>query len=607
MNVEAEPAPGTPPRINDLSAAGRVRLLDMTRSRLFYSVSMTPLAGVPYTVWFYLLNRDIAWMGLLLAIYCLAALALFVLARRYRRDRCQYAALALLEKWIPIVNRIAVLHGLGLAAMLTLTAGRVSFEYTAVLHASIAGTMAANAAHQTPLWGVFQRFFLTCWLFLLILVPWSFPQHWPYVLPMAVLFAVALYRHGVTSHRFFVQQVNLEEQGARLAERYRMARDEAQRALQDKNQFLSTASHDLRQPVHAMGFLIQAIAQRNRDETLAAPIRDLQQSVRSMNLMFNSLLDLSKLEAGVVNPQREPVRLKAIVEDVVAMFRAEANSRGLELRMRLATTSAVAFGDAGLIRRCLVNLVHNALRYTPRGGVLVSARRRGPDWMLEVWDTGIGVASDEQKNIYALFYRNAHAWNIDSAGHGLGLAVVARSANLMGARYGLDSVPGRGSRFWLSLPAAARLHGAAGLAAAGGGTAAEIRLAPLTGACLVVDDDPMVTQAWQSLMRAWGVSVRCVAGGDEAFALLRGGFRPRAILCDQRLRSGESGFQVLQALLEACPHASGAMVSGEFRSPTLEHAEREGYLVLQKPLQPAQLHAVLCQWLAAGDQPAPLP
>lgn len=198
------------------------------------------------------------------------------------------------------------------------------------------------------------------------MMPWTVPEHWHFVLPMAVLFGIAMYRHGVTSHRFFVQQIKLEEDSAALAKRFRDAKEQAEQALQDKNRFLTTASHDLRQPVHAMGFLIQAIAHRNRDETLREPIRDLQQSVRSVDLMFNSLLDLSKMETGAVTAQRTPVLLDAIVEDVATTFREEANSRGLDLRIRIARREAVVLGDASLIRRCLINLTHNALRYTPK-------------------------------------------------------------------------------------------------------------------------------------------------------------------------------------------------------------------------------------------------
>ncbi len=128
-------------------------------------------------------------------------------------------------------------------------------------------------------------------------------------------------------------------------------------------------------------------------------------------------------------------------------------------------------------------------------------------------------------------------------------------------------------------------------AAAYDNTATPTRYALLRGACLVVDDDPLVTSAWESLMSTWGITVRCAASAEEAFAIVDGGFTPFSVL-----RSGESGFDILQALFERLPDVSGAMVSGEFNSPILQEVEQEGYLVLRKPLEPARLHALLMQW-----------
>ncbi|RYF40113.1 MAG: sensor histidine kinase, partial [Comamonadaceae bacterium] len=213
---------------------------------------------------------------------------------------------------------------------------------------------------------------------------------------------------------------------------------------------------------------------------------------------------------------------------------------------------------------------------------------------IEVWDTGVGIAAADRERIFSPFYRNEHAWRIDSAGHGLGLAVVARCARLMDASLGFESRLGRGSRFWLRLP---RAHPAlAGEAAAP--LAPQTPAAPLprlSGTCLVVDDDPLVTAAWRQMLQAWGVQGFFAEDATQAFQLLDYGFHPQAILCDQRLRSGESGFDVLEALLARCPQASGAMVSGEFHSPDLQRAQSEGYLVLRKPVDLAQLHGVLAR------------
>jgi anti-sigma regulatory factor (Ser/Thr protein kinase) len=391
----------------------------------------------------------------------------------------------------------------------------------------------------------------------------------------------------------------LEERSIQLAEQYKTAKDQAEEALAAKNQFLATASHDLRQPVHAMGMLIEAIVHRNEQPTLGPLLGDLKSSVYSMNLMFNSLLDLSKIESGIMTSQSSPVALAGMLRDVETLFREEAKRRALQLRFRLCQPQAVVRADASLLRQALVNLVQNALRYTQTGGVLVGVRQRAGAWQIEVWDTGVGVSQQEREHIYTPFYRNENAWLIDSAGHGLGLAVVARCAKLMGATYGLTSRLGRGSRFWLQLPAATAADGLSlGLDTAPR-LSSSVALRALAGTCLVLEDDPQVSAAWIALFQAWHVDARFVTCASEAFAALDAGFAPRAILCDQRLRSGESGFEILRSLLERCPAASGAMVSGEFNSPELVRAESDGYLVLRKPLEVSDLHDVLARWFSA--------
>lgn len=381
------------------------------------------------------------------------------------------------------------------------------------------------------------------------------------------------------------------------------AQRQAEDALNDKNLFLATASHDLRQPVHAMSLMVEAIGLRNHNPELSPLLADLRSSMRAMSQLFNALLDLSKLEAGAVVPRAVPVALSPLMVEVVGLFREQATVAGLRLRLRLPRRGATVMADPVLLRQALVNLTHNALRYTPHGTVLLGARRRGGDWQIEVWDTGIGIATEEEPQVFSPFFRSAQAGRMDRAGHGLGLAVVARCAQRMDAAHGLQSRLGRGSRFWLRLPAQDAGEGIALPRSPAPTTTGLATLIP-PGRCLVVDDDPAVLAAWSALLQGWGVQARCVATGEQARAVLAQGFVPDAIFCDQRLRSGESGFDLLRALLERCPGASGAMVSGEFDSPALREAEAEGYVVLRKPVDATQVHAVLSAWLPPTQSPS---
>lgn len=580
---------------------GQLRLLELTFSRLLFGIHALPFVGAPFLLWMWTQGRDATNMLIWLAVCVLVNLWAVRLKGSFFQNLAALPAIRVLDKWLPAVHRLAIVYGFGVSILALITAGKVSTGFAYLLLTVQAAIIAGNATHLSPEIGTFKRFFTVAWGICVALIPWTFPDEWPATLFLSLIFVLAIHLQAMRSHSFFVQFVQLEESSKQLAERYRLAKEEAESALQAKNQFLSTASHDLRQPVHAMGFLIESIAHRNQDQALIPALDDLRRSVQSATQMFNALLDLSRIESGGIEVRREPVAMNPLMRDVGMVFREEAKSRGLDLRVRLsAGGKAVVMADALMLRQSLANLIHNALRYTAKGGVLICARRRGTDWQVEVWDTGVGVASEDKSKVYSPFYRNQHAWRIDNAGHGLGLAVVARCAELMGATHGFDSIEGRGSRFWMRLPGA--LPKPTGVLPLPSPSLALSTLRPLSGTCLVVDDDPQVVSAWQSLMQAWGVEVRCAVSAVEAFALLDAGFQPQAILCDQRLRSGESGFEVLKDLFFRCPEASGAMVSGEFSSNELQEAEQEGYMVLRKPLEVTQLHALLARWLVVPSR-----
>jgi signal transduction histidine kinase/CheY-like chemotaxis protein len=575
-----------------VSEPARLELLEIAFKRLLLGIHAMPVVGLPFAIWMWVLELDLSWMIVWYGLYGAGNVWAFRERRAFAHDISGLSASEALGRWQPVIQRAALIHGFAIAALAIIAAGSVPASFAYLLHATQAGIVASNATHQSPQISVFSRFALASWGTCILAIPWTFPAEWLAVMTVSVVYGIVLYIHAISTHRFFVQLVLLQESSKQMADRYRLAKDEAESALRAKNQFLTTASHDLRQPVHAMGFLIESIAFRNRDASLIPALDDLRRSIRSLNLMFNSLLDLSKIEGGAMEVKPASVALDPLMQEVATLFNEEARSRRLGLRVRL-TRGGTVIADPLLLRQSLVNLAHNALRYTSQGGVLLCARRRGADWRLEVWDTGMGVASEDKGKIFSPFYRNEYAWRIDSAGHGVGLAVVARCADLMRASYGFESIERRGSWFWIRVPAANQREA---ISAAFPATA-ELPRRPLEGKCLVVEDDPQASVAWVSLMQAWGVDARCVVSGSEAIAMLDSGFQPHAILCDQRLRAGESGFDVLRALLAQVPEASGAMVSGEYDSPELAQAEAEGYLVLHKPLDADDLHAILSRWL----------
>jgi signal transduction histidine kinase/CheY-like chemotaxis protein len=584
----------------DISAVKHVQLLKMTHERLVYSFSAMPWIAT-FAMLFYRQEHNQDYQSVPMAIwaigYCLAYWFSQRRAREFEDDAAALDAQVMFDKWYPKLKWVATLHGLALCLPFILTAQNNSFEFTTLWYLVVATIVSANATHQTPALGIFVRFFNCSWNLATVLSVVVYPNHWHYITPMILMFTFGIYRHALMAHKFFLQQVRLEESSTKLAGQFKIAKETAEDALKSKNRFLATASHDLRQPVHAMSMLIEAISQRNLDASLAPALSDLRSSLRAMNLMFNSLLDLSKLESGVMVVERKPVHLQPLLQEVIILFAPEARDRKLKLRLRMPRAAAFARTDPNLLRQVVLNLAQNALRYTPHGGVLLGLRKRGEGWQIEVCDTGIGVAKENESDIYLPYFRDEHAWGIDSEGHGLGLSVVARCALLMKAPLDMKSRLGSGSRFWITLPSVASTTSQE-TAGATDALNNATSLSPINqGRCLIVEDDPQVSRAWQAMLQAWGVEFRIASNSVEAFACLDSGFIPQVILCDERLRAGESGFELLRVLLSRLPEAKGAMVSGEFNSQALHQAEDEGYLVFRKPVEIHLIHDVLSRWL----------
>lgn len=583
----------------DISASRHVQLMEMTHERLIYSFRAMPFVCLAATL-FHGSKADPSLLGLWALGYCVGYFVSQFRQKLYLADKATLNEQQLLDRWIPRLKRVAGLHGLALCLPLVLTAGSASFEFITFWYLTLGAIIALNSTHQTPVLGIFTRFLNLSWNVATVLLVIAYPNDWPYIGLAVLTYTFGIYRHALIAHKFFLQQVRLEESSARLATQFKQAKEQAENSLQEKNQFLATASHDLRQPVHAMAMLLEAVKLQNKDAKLVPALRDLGLSLQSMSAMFNSLLDLSKLEAGVSQVKIESVDLRSELSHFCAQFEHEALHRQLSLDLHVPRKPVVASCDVNLLRQIMLNLIQNALRYTLQGGILIGLRSRGEDWQVEVWDTGVGVAQRSQQDIYLPYFREKQAWGAQSEGHGLGLSVVARCAKLMHAEIGMNSRLGLGSRFWIRLPKVASNAPLTG-ALCKGNDANSRPLAPLnTGRCLIVEDDPQVTQAWRVLMQAWCVKTEFASNCAQAFAILQTGFAPQVVLCDERLRAGESGFELLKAILALEPQAYCAMISGEFSSTALTQAQSEGYLVFRKPVDMVLMHAMLSRWLLAA-------
>lgn len=593
--IDSLPTPTPAPEPAALDLAVRRRLLRSLSSRGSTEAAALVIPGV--LCWFYSRSAPAGPLWVWWAVFAALTLGALWLRRDFRRDASLPDSEAV-PKWERIFQHAALAAGLCWVVPIALTLQGGTTEFRLFLCLVLCAVIASAATFLAPLPGIFWRFFLAIYLPLLVAMYWYFPQRWVYLVPLLLLYGATIARHALGGRRMVIQQVERERERQQLVEGYRAAKEQAEQALQEKSRFISTTSHDLRQPLHAMGLLVETALQRNGDAALAPVLNDVQACVRSLSFMFNALMDLSRLESGAFTARREPVSVRVLFEEAATVFSPDAAQRSLRLRLYLPRgRDAWVSADPALLRQMVFNLTQNALRYTQTGGVLLGLRARAGQWRIEVWDTGAGVAPEDRQRIYAPYFRGQPSWSQHADGHGLGLAVVARSAQLMGAGYGVESTPSRGSCFWLQLP----MEGAGAPRAIDEipslRTVASLA-ASLCGRCLLVDDDPQVGAALRQLLQSWGLQVTVCATGAQAMATLGRGPVPDVVLCDQRLPAGESGFVVLQALLARCGHARGAMVSGEHDAPELLQAQDEGYLVFRKPLAPDVLHAVLARWLA---------
>lgn len=580
-----------------ISAQGLLKLLDLAFSRQRQSISIIPGLALPLSLLYFIERQTsilIAWA----LFYLLAYLVVESIYRwGYQTDRQNPKAERVYAKWSLIIQTIGLVHGLAIGAPAVYIAATLDGKNAAEAEVLLLFSLGTIIATNTPLLKVLFLFYFGRLVSAVLPMFWLFPSYWPIVLSLLCIYAMVLYRRTILANQGLVDEISLEERSTDMAQTYKAAKDQAEDALRDKALFLSTASHDLRQPVHAIGMLVEAVSIRAKDPSIAPLLKDLKISVASLNAMFTSLLDLSRFEAEDRRARQVPLDVSSLIREVVALFYADAHRQQIKLKMRLPRNDVVVLSDPELLRRALSNLLQNALRFTANGGVLVALRRREGRWRIEVWDSGIGIAAIEQEKIFSPHYRSASSWQHGPGGYGLGLHVVARCAKLMDADIGISSRLGVGSRFWIQLGCETQLPLPTSNEFYALPSSLGEKASKFTGCCLLIEDDPQVISAWCALLDQWGVQTRVAGSKREAVQVIDAGFPANLIFCDQRLVSGDSGVEILKLLLNRLPDAHGAIISGEFASAELLQAESDGYIVLRKPVVTSELQALIARWL----------
>jgi len=392
---------------------------------------------------------------------------------------------------------------------------------------------------------------------------------------------------------------------ARVAERtaeLNTARDEAERANRAKTRFLAAASHDLRQPLQAQVLFHELIVRRARDPALAPQLERMGRALAAQQQILDTLLDVSRIDAGMIAVDRHAFALAPLVERLAQEFGPQAAAKGLALR----TVPCTAFvdSDPALLERIVRNLLGNAVKYTDRGRILIGCRRAGAVRRLQVWDTGPGIPGDKLTVVFEEFRQLDNPAGDRNRGLGLGLSIVERLARLLGHRVAVRSRVGRGTVFEVELPVAARPEPAAVPAAPDPAAAAH----PDAGLVALVDDDRAVLEALTLSLEDAGYAVAAAGDGEALLARLQGlGRAPEVIVADDRLGRGRTGREAIAAVRAAFGRPIPALlITGDTSPDRLRALSATGLEVLHKPVSPGRLAAAVAA-LRAGDAPGASP
>jgi signal transduction histidine kinase/CheY-like chemotaxis protein len=393
------------------------------------------------------------------------------------------------------------------------------------------------------------------------------------------------FENEALARKLAAQNVDLENARA-AAERLR---NEAEIANRSKTQFFAAASHDLRQPLHAMGLFAAALVEKVRDPEALQVVNSINASVEALEGLFNELLDISKIDAGIIKAAPTHFPLGPLFERLRMDFEAEAFERGLHFKA--LPTKAFAFSDPVLVERILRNLISNALRYTHEGGVLAGARPRGSDLSLEVWDSGVGIPESERDRIFEEFYQLGNPERNSKKGLGLGLSIVQRLAKLLRSPISVRSVPGKGSMFGIRVPRGVRPEAEAPALQRSTGRVGDLAEKLI----VVVEDEAAVLEGMRVLLESWGADV--VACGSLAETAARAADLVRApdlIVADYRLREGGIGTEAISTLRKRFNAAIPAIiVSGSTTPAHLGEAQALDAHLLLKPVMPAKLRTLI--------------
>jgi signal transduction histidine kinase/CheY-like chemotaxis protein len=402
----------------------------------------------------------------------------------------------------------------------------------------------------------------------------------------------------------------LEQEVAERTNELKVQTEEALRANQAKSRFLAAASHDLRQPLHALTLFVEALEQQVTDVQSRALVEKIQQSLEVMSSQFNSLLDISRLDAGIIIPHLQPIWLANLFKQLEDEFASSLAEKGLSFQV--TTTGDIWLkSDLGLLQRILRNLLTNALKFTDQGGIQLQSQRR-ENWVeIAVIDTGIGIPADQHEEIFVEFHQLHNPERDRTKGLGLGLSIVKRLVQLLNHPLTLTSTPGKGSTFTITVPVIVKEANATPhlVSDAGKVVATEELLEDaeiLTGIILVIDDEEIIRKFTGEHLKRWGHQIILVDTIENALQQLADTkMIPDVIIADYRLREQQTGIQAVELMRNYLKkNIPSILITGDTAPEVFQLAQQSGYKLLHKPIKPAHLRKLISYYLRKAKSEA---
>ncbi|SHN73252.1 Signal transduction histidine kinase [Bradyrhizobium erythrophlei] len=477
----------------------------------------------------------------------------------------------------------------GLGGLFLMDPGRPEYQFMVLM------TCAALAAGAITAFGTYLPSYY-CNLFT-IMAPgcvWSALQgdalHWTYAI-LDVIWVVVVAVLANSFSKLLIDSLELQFANLDLANDLLVQKEFAEAANVAKSRFLASASHDLRQPVHALGMFVGALRDRPLDEVSGRLVRQIQNSIGTLDSLFSAILDISRLDAGVIESGPQAFAIHPMLERICRDEIPEIDRKGIELR--LVHCSLFVRTDPVLLERVLRNLVSNAVRYTDAGRVVVGCRR-GARLSVQVWDSGRGIPADQQDLIFQEFYQIGNSERDRAQGLGLGLAIVRRLTRILDIPMQMQSRVARGSVFKLSIPVAAErsvaIEPSQGLPA----------VAQASRFILVIDDEVEIQEGMKALLTGWGHSVvtasSCAEMLEYATAFIT---TPSLIISDYRLRNGEDGILAIERLRsEFNSDIPAILITGDTTPDRIRDAVISDCFLMHKPVSDNRLRASIAKLTA---------